>query len=197
MAQGKGAAPAVPAVAAYKRGREFKVILPPDISEWIEREAREEGRPQSRIIINHLSRVPYLDRQAKLGELIRDMETTLAKYGSRITQIELNEALLRALDQALAAGSEAQRQPPLDRLRVIRRAMLETERKVAQGEREQLTARVEQLERQIAAIEALPASALDKDNLPSLKDELARMQRLRGRRMTGANRGQKLPMGSI
>ena len=64
MAQGKGAAPAVPAVAAYKRGREFKVILPPDISEWIEREAREEGRPQSRIIINHLSRVPYLDRQA-------------------------------------------------------------------------------------------------------------------------------------
>jgi hypothetical protein len=178
MAQGKGAAPAVPAVAAYKRGREFKVILPPDISEWIEREAREEGRPQSRIIINHLSRVPYLDRQAKLGELIRDMETTLAKYGSRITQIELNEALLRALDEALAAGSEAQRQPPLDRLRVIRRAMLETERKVAQGEREQLTARVEQLERQIAAIEALPASALDKDNLPSLKDELARMQRL-------------------
>jgi hypothetical protein len=50
------------------------VILPPDISERVEKQAQDEGRPQSRIIINDLARIPYLDQQAKLGELVRDME---------------------------------------------------------------------------------------------------------------------------
>ena len=53
-----------------------------------------------------------------MGELVRDMEAVLARYGSRITVTELNEALLHAVDEALAARTDGELQQ-LDRLRVI------------------------------------------------------------------------------
>ena len=56
------------------------------------------------------------------------MEAVLARYGSRITVTELNEALLHAVDEALAARTDDQLQQQLDRLRVIRCTMLESER---------------------------------------------------------------------
>jgi hypothetical protein len=59
------------------------------------------------------------------------MESVLARYGSRITVTELSEALLLAVDEALAAETDAQLQLQLERLRVIRRTMLESERRVA------------------------------------------------------------------
>jgi len=88
---------------AFKRGRAFKVILPEDISAWVEGEAKDQGRPQSRIIINHLSRIPNLDQQAKLGELIRDMEVTLARYSSRIIVADLTDELMRTLREMVKA----------------------------------------------------------------------------------------------
>jgi hypothetical protein len=118
---------------AFKRGREFKVILPEDISEWIEKQAKDEGRPQSRIIINHLSRIPNLEKQAKLGTLVRDMEIILARYSSQQTMAELSEPLLRAVDDVLAAKTDGERQARLDKLRVLRSIMLKTE---PSGERE-------------------------------------------------------------
>jgi hypothetical protein len=61
------------------------------------------------------------------------MESVLARYGSRITVTELNGALLRAVDEVLAAETDAELQPLLERLRVIRGTMLESERRVATG----------------------------------------------------------------
>lgn len=88
---------------AFKRGREFKVILPEDISRWVEAQAKDEGRPQSRVIINHLSRIPNLDRQANLGDLIRDMKVTLARYASRIIVADLTDELMRTLREMVKA----------------------------------------------------------------------------------------------
>jgi hypothetical protein len=105
--------------------------LPTDVVDRIEAKAKVEGRPFNRILVDELALFPYLDRQARLGELVRDMESVLARYRSRITVPELNEALLHALDEALAAETDAQLQPLLERLRVMRRTMLESERLVA------------------------------------------------------------------
>jgi hypothetical protein len=135
--------------------------LPTDVFERIEAKAKGEGRPFHGILVSELALFPHLDRQARLGELVREMETVLARYGSRITESELNEALLHAVDEALAAQTDAQLQPQLDRLRVIRRTMLESKRRVATLEREQLTGHIDLLERQIREIKALPEDVQD------------------------------------
>ena len=114
--------------------------LPTDIFERIEARAKGEGRPFHRVIVDELALFPHLDRQARFGELVRDMETVLARYGSRITVTEVNEALLLAVDEALAARDD-QLQAQLDRLRVIRRTMLEGERRTTTHEGEQLAGR--------------------------------------------------------
>ena len=99
------------------------MILPPDISAWIEKQARDEGKPQSRIIIDHLSRIPFLEAQAKFDKLVNAMEGILARYGSRVVLADLETYLLPALDDALAAKSDGELQARLDRLRVARAAM--------------------------------------------------------------------------
>jgi hypothetical protein len=158
------------------RGHPVYLRLPEDIFTRIEAKAKAEGRPFNRIAVNELAAFPHLDRLARLGELVSGMEVTLAKYSMRIRSVDVGEALLRAVDDALAARTDGQLQPQLDRLRVVRMAMLENERQAAKGEREQLADRIEQIERKIGAIEALPDSAIAKDDLPALKDELARLQ---------------------
>jgi hypothetical protein len=115
--------------------------LPTDVFERIEARAKGEGRPFHRVLVDELALFPHLDRQARFGELVRDMETVLARYGSRITVTEVNEALLHAVDEALAARTDGQLQAQLDRLRVIRRTMLEGERRTATHEGEQLVGR--------------------------------------------------------
>ena len=115
--------------------------LPTDVFERIEARAKGEGRPFHRIIVDELALFPHLFRQARLSELVRDMETVLARYGSRITVTEVNEALLHAVDEALAARTDGQLQAQLDRLRVIRRTMLEGERRTTTHEGEQLAGR--------------------------------------------------------
>jgi len=104
--------------------------LPTDVFERIEAKAKGLSRPFHRIIVEELSLFPHLDRQARFGELVRDMETVLARYGSRLTVTEFNETLLHAVDDTLAATTDGQLQQQLDRLRVIRRTMLERERRL-------------------------------------------------------------------
>lgn len=158
------------------RTNRVNLRLPTDVFERIEAKAKGEGRPFHRIIVNELTLFPHLDRQARLGGLVRDMETVLARYGSRITVTELNEALLHAVDEALAAQTDGQLQPQLGLLREIRRTMLESERRAATHEREQLASRTGLLERQIREIEALPEDGRDPGALAGLKAELARLQ---------------------
>jgi hypothetical protein len=102
--------------------------LPTDVFERVEAKAKETGWPLNRVIINELAAFPGLEKQAKLGELIRDMEVILAQYGSRITLAELSEPLLRAVDDVLAAKGDGERQARLDKLRVLRTVTLKHER---------------------------------------------------------------------
>ena len=74
--------------------------LPPDVYERIEAKAKSEGHPFNRILINELTLFPYLDRQARLGELVRDMENVLARYGSRITLTETRRSSEEPRDHA-------------------------------------------------------------------------------------------------
>jgi hypothetical protein len=151
-------------------------LIERDGSRYAWAKAKGEGRPFHRIIVNGLTLFPHLDRQARLGELVRDMETVLARYASRIAVTELNEALLHAVDEALAARTDGQLQRQLDLLRVIRRTMLERERRAATHEREQLAGRIGLLERQIREIEALPEDGQEPRALATLKGEQARLQ---------------------
>ena len=159
-------------------GRTNRVYLrlPTDVFERIEAKAKGESRPFHRILVDELSLFPYLNLQARLGELVRDIETVLARYGSRLTVTEFDEALRDAVDKALAARTDGRLQQQLDRLRVIRRAMLESERRTTTHEDEQLVGRVGLLERQVREMEALPDDAQDRGALAKLKAELARLQ---------------------
>ena len=125
--------------------------LPTDVFLRIEAKAKGQGRPFHRIIVEELSLFPHLDQQARLGELVREMETVLARYGSRLTVTEFNEALIHAVDEALAART-GQLQQPLDRLRTIRRTMLESEQRAITHEDEQLVGRIGLLERQVRRV---------------------------------------------
>jgi len=81
--------------------------LPTDVFERIEAKAKRAGRPFHRIVVDELSLFPHLDREARFGKLVRDMEIVLARYGSRLTVTEVNEALMRAVDEALAASCKS------------------------------------------------------------------------------------------
>jgi hypothetical protein len=107
--------------------RDYKIRLPEDIARRIEAKAKTEGRPQNRVIINELAIYPHIESQSVLAERVRDMEIVLARYGSRIMWLDLSEQLLNAVDAVLAAeGSSVS--AAIDRLRVIRSAMLTHQR---------------------------------------------------------------------
>jgi hypothetical protein len=76
-----------------------------DVVERIEAKAKGEGRPFNRILANELALFPHLDRQARLGELVRDMESVLARYGSRTTVTELSESLARPASAVTASAA--------------------------------------------------------------------------------------------
>jgi hypothetical protein len=140
--------------------------FPPDVFERITAKAKASGIPINRVVINEVAQHPYLEQQAKLGELIGHMENTLARYGSRFTNTELSESILQAVDEILAAQTPGDREAPIDKLRIFRGAILKIEREAAQAEREQQAARIALLEGQLAAIEALPDSSIAKDEIP-------------------------------
>ena len=162
--------------AEQGRTNRVHLRLPTDVFERIEAKAKGARRPFHRIVVEELSLFPHLDREARFGELVRDMETVLARYGSRLTVTEFNEALLDAVDEALAAQTDGQLQQQFDRLRALRRTMLESKRPATTHEDEQLVGRVGLLEHQVKEMEALPEDAQDRDTLAGLKAELARLQ---------------------
>jgi hypothetical protein len=112
---------------APSRGREYKIRLPEDIARRIEAKAKDEARPQNRIIINELAAVPDLERLRDLATLVADMNITLARYGARIVWHDLSEQLLSAVDAVLNAQGGAL-QAAVDRLRVVRTAMRKVEK---------------------------------------------------------------------
>ena len=97
--------------------------LPQDIVERIDAEAKRQGRPFNRIVINELSLVPWWKEQAKLGQLVQNMEVVLAKYGARVDVANIGQELLMAIDDALAAETDSQLQSRLDKVRVLRTSM--------------------------------------------------------------------------
>jgi hypothetical protein len=144
--------------------------LPTDVFERIETKAKVAGRPLHRIIVDELSLFPHLDRQVRFGKLVRDMETLLARYRSRLIATEFDQALLHAVDEALAAPTDGQLQQQLDRLRVIRCTMRESERGAIKHQDEQLVGRIRPLERQVKKkMEALPEDIQDRGALAGLK----------------------------
>jgi hypothetical protein len=102
--------------------------LPTDVFQRIEAKTKEKGWPFNRVIINELAAFSDLAGQAKLGELISEMEIILAKYGERITFSDLTEQLLRAVDDVLEAKTDGELQARLDKLRVARHEMQQHER---------------------------------------------------------------------
>ena len=84
-------------------GHPVHLRLPTDVFERIEARAKEKGWPFNRVIINELASIPHLEEQAKLGQLTRDMEIILARYGARVTLADLTDELLRTLREMVKA----------------------------------------------------------------------------------------------
>jgi hypothetical protein len=84
-------------------GHPVHLRLPSDVFERVEAKAKDEGRPLNRIIINELAAFADLDQQAKLGELTRNMEVILARYGSRIVIADFGDELMRTLREMVKA----------------------------------------------------------------------------------------------
>jgi len=107
-------------------GHPVALRLPTDVMKRIDAKTKQTGWPINRVVINELAAFPDLEEQAKLGQLVRDMEIILARYGSRIAVADLAEPLLHAVDDVLAAKTEGELQARLDKLRVLRSAMVKT-----------------------------------------------------------------------
>jgi hypothetical protein len=163
--------------SAPDQRRQLFLRLPEDISERIHAKAKATLTPLGRVVINELAAFPYLERQADLGDVVRDMKTILASYGARIAMSELNEAIKRALVEMLAAPTAAEREAHIDRLRVLHGALAKHEREVAQAERNELVGRIALLEKQLKAIEALPAIDIARDEIPGRKRILEDLRR--------------------
>jgi hypothetical protein len=106
--------------APVEPGRAVHVRLPTDVFARIEQEAKAQGRPMNRVVINDLAAIPWLRSQAKLAETVRDMEVILAKYGARVTLADADQELLSAVDEVLVAQSDSELHARLDKVRVVR-----------------------------------------------------------------------------
>lgn len=100
------------------------VRLTPAVFQRIASKAKAEGRPLNCIIMDELTAYPQLAGQVQFGKLLAAMETVLARYSARIIQADLETQLLKAVDLALAATTDGERQARLDGMRVLRNAML-------------------------------------------------------------------------
>ena len=103
--------------------REYKIRLPEDIAQRIEAKAKDEQRPQNRIIINELAKFPDLEKTDKLAELVRYMEVVIARYAAQQTAADLSKQLLSAVDAVLNAQGGALT-GAVEKLRVVRADML-------------------------------------------------------------------------
>jgi hypothetical protein len=109
-------------------GHSVHLRLPTDVFQWVESRAKEKIWPFNRVIINALADYPDLLNYRDFAYNVDEMRNVLAAYGSRITLSDLNEPLLRAVDEVLAAPSDGELKRRLDKLRVLRNAMQKQER---------------------------------------------------------------------
>ena len=111
-----------PQKTASARVREYKLRLPEDIANRIEAKAKDEARPQNRIIINELAAYPNLEKIGELRQHVADLEALLLKYSVRLTWQELSDELISTVDAVLKTQGCAQ-QVVIDKLRAVRNAM--------------------------------------------------------------------------
>jgi hypothetical protein len=102
--------------------------LPPDVFQWVEAQAKKEERPFNRAVIDALAAIPALEKQRTQEDILEDMRNTLARYSARVVLADLGEPLLDAVDKVLDAPSDSELKRRLDKLRVLRSAMLKNER---------------------------------------------------------------------
>jgi hypothetical protein len=112
---------------AARPGREFKMRIPEEIAARIEAKAKAQQRPMNRIVINELYLIPHYEKMQDFNTAVQDMEIILARYGARITSLDVGQELVGAVDAVLEAEGGAQ-QAAIDRLRVTRAGMREHER---------------------------------------------------------------------
>jgi hypothetical protein len=112
-----------PQKTASARVREYKLRLPEDIAARIEAKAKDEARPQNRIIINELAAYPNLEKIGELRQHVADLEAVLLKYSSRLTWQELSDELISTVDELLKTTQGAAQQVALDKLFSVRNAM--------------------------------------------------------------------------
>jgi hypothetical protein len=165
-------------LAQSEPGKSHAVHLrfPTDVFERITAKAKASGRPINRVIIDEAAAHPFLEMQQGFGESLNDMKTTLAQYGARLTVAALSESVLQAIDEILAAPTAIERNAPIDKLRVLRNAMLKSKRETARMELEQLTAHLASMERQLSSLEALPARDIRRDEIPGCQREVERLK---------------------
>ena len=84
---------------------------------------------------------------------------------------------MQAVDEILAAQTPSDLDAPIGKLRLVRGAMLDLKSETAKAEREELAARIALLERQLAAIEALPDIDIAKDEIPGRRSRLEGLKR--------------------
>jgi len=112
--------------AATRPGREYKIRLPEDVADRIEQKAANEQRPQNRVIINELAAFPDLQKARDLAESVGDLKVLLAQHSARIMWLDLSVQLLSAVDGVLEAEGSNALQAAVDKLRVVRLAMLKS-----------------------------------------------------------------------
>jgi hypothetical protein len=83
--------------------REYKLRLPPALSERIAKDASEQGKPQSRIIIEDLEQIPYLRSVGVFDTLIKDMDYTLSRYSARVMLSDIADDFLNTVKEAVDA----------------------------------------------------------------------------------------------
>ncbi len=103
-------------------GREFKLRVPEDIAQRIEKKAKTELRPMNRIVINELAEFPSLEKYRDLAVTASHYETMLARYSARIMVADLSDDLLHAVHEVLKAdetGNTGELRAKLAKLRVV------------------------------------------------------------------------------
>jgi predicted DNA-binding protein len=116
------------AVAARKSkrkvsaAREYKLRLPPHLSERIEKTAKAAGKPQARIIIEELESIPDLLKKEHFEGLVDHMEQTLSRFSARGHYADITDDLLfaiRVADKANRSGNISELRAAMDRVGLI------------------------------------------------------------------------------
>lgn len=110
-------------------GRRFHFRLPDDVADRLEQKAKDETRSITRIVINELADYPNLERYRDFANQLEDLKILIARYSARIVVADLNDAVLHAVDEVLAAKSDGELQSRLDQLRVLRANKLKGSKK--------------------------------------------------------------------